>query len=68
MLWDRIRIIPSREISSDTLSLAIEHGLSVYDSLFLAASRRTTSTLYTADTRLYETSGDTFDSELLRET
>jgi predicted nucleic acid-binding protein len=68
MLWDRIRIIPSREISSDTLSLAIEHGLSVYDSLFLAASRRTTSTLYTADTRLYEASGDTFDSELLRET
>jgi len=67
LLWDRIRIISSREVSTDALRIAIELGLSVYDSLFLAASRKTTSTLYTADTRLFEASRDTFDSELLKE-
>jgi predicted nucleic acid-binding protein len=60
--------MPSREVSTDALRIAIELGLSIYDSLFLAASRKTTSTLYTADTRLHEASKDTFDSELLRET
>lgn len=68
LLWNRIRIIPSREVSTDALRIAIELGLSIYDSLFLAASRKTTSTLYTADKKLHETSRDTFDSELLMET
>ncbi|MGD0804551.1 MAG: type II toxin-antitoxin system VapC family toxin [Candidatus Bathyarchaeia archaeon] len=68
LLWDKIMIIPSREIAIDALRIAIELELSIYDSLFLAASRKTTSTLYTANTRLHEASKDTFDSELLRET
>jgi predicted nucleic acid-binding protein len=68
LLWDRMKIIPSREVSTDALRIAIELGLPIYDSLFLAASRKTTSTLYTTDTRLYEASKDTYGSELLRET
>ena len=67
-LWDRMRIIPGREVSTDAFRIAVELGLPIYDSLFLAASRRTASTLITADTRLYEASKDAFDSELLRET
>ena len=68
LLWDRISIIPSREVSADAQRIGIELGLSVYDSLFLAASRKTRSTLYTADTRLHEASRGTFDSELIRDT
>ena len=68
LLWDRMRIISGREVSTDALRIAIEHGLSVYDSLFLAASRKTASTLYTAEARLHEASKPAFDSELLSET
>jgi predicted nucleic acid-binding protein len=68
LLWDRIRIIPSREVSTDALRLAIELGLPTYDSLFLVASRKAKSTLYTADKKLYEASRSIFDSELLTET
>ncbi|MCX6641940.1 MAG: type II toxin-antitoxin system VapC family toxin [Candidatus Bathyarchaeota archaeon] len=68
LLWDRIRIIPSREVSTDALRLAIELGLPIYDSLFLAASRKTRSTLFTADNKLYEASRKIFDSELLSAT
>jgi len=67
LLWDRIMIIHSREVSIDALRLAIELGLPIYDSLFLAASRKTKSTLYTADKKLYEASRNIFDSELLTE-
>ncbi len=52
----------------DAFRIAVELGSSIYDSLFLAASRKTTSTLITADTRLYEASKGSFDSELLGET
>ena len=68
LLWDRMKIIPSREVSTDALRIAVELGLSIYDSLFLAASRKTTSTLYTADARLHDASKPAFDSELLSET
>jgi len=61
-------------IFRDTIFLVVIHDYKVTHlcaSSFkraLAASRKTTSTLYTADTRLYEASKDAFDSELLRET
>jgi predicted nucleic acid-binding protein len=68
LIWDKISIIPSREVSTDALRIAIELRLPVYDSIFLAASRRTSSTLYTADARLHEASREAFDTELLRAT
>ena len=68
LLWDKMIIIPNREVYADSLRLAIELGLPIYDSLFLAASRKARSTLYTADKKLYEASRDIFDSELLAET
>ena len=46
ILWDKMTIIPSREIAVDALQIAIELKTSIYDSLFLAASRKTTSTLH----------------------
>jgi predicted nucleic acid-binding protein len=67
LLWDRMRILPSREVSSEALRIAFEKGLSVYDSLFLAASEKTRSKLITADKRLYEASRGTVESELLQE-
>ncbi len=66
LLWDKINIIPSHEVSADAFRTAIQLKLSVYDSLFLAASKKTTSTLYTADARLHEASRNKFESELLR--
>ena len=66
LLWDRIRIISSREVSSDAFKIAFERGLSVYDSLFLAASRKSKSILFTADKRLYEASRGLVESEHLR--
>ena len=65
LLWRKIIIIPTQDISIDALKIAIELKLSLYDSLFLAASRKTNSTLYTADTRQHEASKNTFDCELL---
>lgn len=65
LIWDKMSIIPSREVSADALRIAVELKLPVYDSVFLAASRRTSSTLYTADAGLHEASRETFDSELL---
>ena len=47
-----IRLIPNAEILEDALTLAAQHGITVYDSLFCAVAVRENAQLITADNPL----------------
>ena len=47
-----IRLIPNAELLEDALTLAAEHGITVYDSLFCALADRENVQLITADNPL----------------
>ena len=50
-----IEIVGHFDLIFDTLSIARQHGLTIYDSLFLALARKKKATLITADEQLEKT-------------
>jgi predicted nucleic acid-binding protein len=64
-IWDRLNIIPTSELSEESLDIAVTLNVAVYDSLYVAAARKVKARLYTADKRLFEVSKNMVESELL---
>lgn len=52
-----LAIHPASELLSDAMAIAIAHGVTVYDALYVALSRRLGLPLYTADRRLADAIG-----------
>ena len=50
-----IEIVGHFDLIFDSLSIARQHGLTIYDSLFLALARKKKATLITADEQLEKT-------------
>jgi len=50
-----LRSVPASELSVHAFSQALEHGLSVYDSAYLALAQRSGAPLITADQQLERT-------------
>jgi predicted nucleic acid-binding protein len=48
------QVIPAQELLEDAFEIALENRITIYDSLFVAASERTKAPLLTADRKLYE--------------
>ena len=49
-----LRLVSLRRLAPDALTLALTHGLSVYDACYLTLARALGATLVTADRRLAE--------------
>lgn len=58
-------VIPSQELLDEAFEIATENQLTIYDSLFVAASVKTNVPLFTADRRLYERTREKNDVILL---
>lgn len=51
-------VLQSRSLLPSAYRLALEHGCTVYDAVFLAAASQTSADCVTADERFYRTVGD----------
>ena len=63
-----VRAVPGRELIKDALGIAVAHGRTVYDSLYVALAQQTEAPLLTADERLFNALAPKgFVVELLRD-
>ena len=55
------QVIPAQELLEDAFEIALENRITIYDSLFVAASERTKAPLLTCDKKLYERTKGRYD-------
>lgn len=65
-IYDKLNILTVRELSEETVEIALTHGVTIYDSVYIAATRKIRATLYTADQKLYNSSKRVTVSKLLK--
>jgi len=64
-IYDKLNIITTREVSEEAADIALTQNITIYDSVYIAASRKLKATLYTADRRLHDVSKNVAMSKLL---
>lgn len=64
-IYDTLNILTARELSEETADIALTQNITIYDSLYMAATRKLKATLYTADRKLHNTSKKITVSKLL---
>jgi predicted nucleic acid-binding protein len=63
-----MRIVGTPELVEEALNIALTQNITIYDSLYVAASKKLTGTLYTADQKLYAIASTITNSTLLKPT
>jgi predicted nucleic acid-binding protein len=67
-LITRMRLIPTTEVAGDAAEIAINEGVTFYDSLYIAAAQQTGSRLLTADKRQHQAARGRAESTLIGRT
>jgi len=65
-IHDKLNILTTRELSEETTDIALTQNITIYDSLYIAATRKLKATLYTADRKLCNMSKKIISSKLLK--
>ncbi len=65
LLCGKLEVLSTHELSKEAFEIALREGLSVYDSLYIAAARKTGATLWTADGKLHKAARGIVPAELL---
>ena len=65
-VYDGLRIVTAREVAEETARFALTHNVTVYDSLYVAATQKLNGTLYTADQKLRNTAREVINVKLLK--
>lgn len=65
-IYDKLKILTTRELTEEATDIALAQNMTVYDSLYIAATKKLKGILYTSDQRLHELSNKVTDSVLLR--
>ena len=65
-IYDKLNILTVRELSEETVEIALTHNMTIYDSVYIAAARRIGATLYTVDQKLHNSSKRVTVSKLLK--
>ena len=65
-LYDRLGILTTRELSYEAIDIALAQNITLYDSLYIAATVKLKATLYTADQKLHKVAEKVTRSELLQ--
>jgi predicted nucleic acid-binding protein len=63
-----LKIETTSDLAADALNISSTRNLAVYDSLYVAASKKLGGTLYTADQKLHEVACKIANSILLKPT
>jgi len=51
-IYDGMNVIAARQLTTESMQISLTQNISVYDSLYIAATQKTNGTLYTADNKL----------------
>jgi predicted nucleic acid-binding protein len=65
-IYDKLKILTTREVCEQALLIALTHNVTAYDALYMAAAQRAKATLYTADQELHNEAEKLVDSQLLK--
>lgn len=65
-IYDKLNILTTRELSEETADIALTQNITIYDSLYIAATKKLKATLYTADRKLHNISKKIITSKLLK--
>ncbi|MCD6088124.1 type II toxin-antitoxin system VapC family toxin [Candidatus Bathyarchaeota archaeon] len=65
-IYDAINILETRELSNEAAEISLTKGITIYDSLYIAAAMKLKATLYTADQKLCSISKELVVSNLLK--
>ena len=65
-VYDGLNIITTREITEETMNIALIQNVTVYDALYIAVAQKVNGTLYTADQKLCTTANTITNSKLLK--
>lgn len=65
-IYDNLNILTTHELSEKTADIALNQNITIYDSLYIAATKKLNATLYTADRKLHNTSKKITVSKLLK--
>jgi predicted nucleic acid-binding protein len=65
-IYDSLNVIPTRELTSEALHVALTQNITIYDSLYIAAAQKMNGTLYTADQKLCSAANGVTNSKLLK--
>jgi predicted nucleic acid-binding protein len=65
-IYDGLNIITTREIKEETIHIALAQNITIYDSLYIAATQKLNGTLYTADQKLFTAANRITKSKLLK--
>lgn len=64
-IYDKLSIVTTRELSEEAIDIALNQNITIYDSLYIAATTKLKATFYTADLKLHEVSKKMTNSKLL---
>jgi predicted nucleic acid-binding protein len=64
-IWDELNVLTTRALTPETISTSLTQNITIYDSLYIAATRKLNATLYTADRKLHDISKKIISSKLL---
>jgi predicted nucleic acid-binding protein len=67
-IFSGLKIETTHELAEDVLNIALAQNIAVYDSLYVAASKKLSGTLYTADQKLYAVACKIANATLLKPT
>jgi len=65
-IYDEIGTLTTRELTEEAMDIALTQNITIYDSLYIAATQKLNGTLYTADQKLHNTTNKITNSKLLR--
>ena len=65
-IYNKLNILTTSELYKEALDIALRQNITIYDSLYIAASKKIGATLYTADQKLHNASKGIAASKLLK--
>ncbi len=64
-VYDGLNVISARELTGESVQIALKLDVSIYDALYIAAAEKINGTLYTADQKLCNSAKEVTSTKIL---